>query len=138
VVKRARRYVRKVSKNNKDMVYGYSRDFMGFMALLMKQRNTNRKWTKEEKRELRQHLKNLSSAVPIIIIFLLPGGMLLLPIYVYFLDRRRGRKDETKAAAPPAATPQAPDEPPQQSPATATASASDPAAGTALGSAAGT
>jgi hypothetical protein len=110
VVKRVRKYVRKVSKNNKEMVYGYSRDFKGFMALLMKQRNTGRKWTKEEKRELRTHLKNLSEAVPIIIIFLLPGGMFLLPIYVYFLDRRRNRKNKPAAAphaAPLAAAPPA-------------------------------
>jgi hypothetical protein len=64
----------------------------GFLALFFKQRNTDEKWTKEEKAELKAHLKHLSLYVPVIIIFLLPGGSLLLPILAKVLDRRKARR----------------------------------------------
>lgn len=64
----------------------------GFLGLFFKQRNTDEKWTKEEKAELKTHLKHLSMYVPVIIIFLLPGGSLLLPILAEVLDRRKQRR----------------------------------------------
>jgi hypothetical protein len=64
----------------------------GLMQLLMKERNTNQKWTREEKREIKIHLKNISKLVPALIIFLLPGGSLLLPFLAEVLDRRKSRR----------------------------------------------
>jgi len=64
----------------------------GLMQLLMKQRNTDQKWTREEKREMKIHLKNISKLVPALIIFLLPGGSLLLPFLAEVLDRRKSRR----------------------------------------------
>lgn len=66
------------------------------MYILMKPRNTGEKWTKEEKREIKRHLKRISKIFTILIIFLLPGGSLLLPILAEVLDRRKTRRVEIK------------------------------------------
>lgn len=57
------------------------------MALLMK--GTQRKWTKGELKEIRFHLMDLSKNIPAIMVFLLPGGLILLPLLVELLDRRQ-------------------------------------------------
>lgn len=64
----------------------------GFLQLLFKQRNTELKWQKEEKQQLKNHLKRLSLYIPILIIFTLPGGSLLLPVLAEILDRRKTRR----------------------------------------------
>ena len=58
------------------------------MPLLMKPRNGER-WTPEEKRELVAHLKRLSGMGPYVALLLLPGGLALLPLLSWWLDRRR-------------------------------------------------
>ncbi|HSB77494.1 MAG TPA: hypothetical protein VLM91_01805 [Candidatus Methylomirabilis sp.] len=60
----------------------------GLMRLLMKVRNTGEPWTPEELREIRSHLWGIARLVPILIVFILPGGLLLLPILAEVLDRR--------------------------------------------------
>ncbi|MGD0626313.1 MAG: hypothetical protein ABSB32_16530 [Thermodesulfobacteriota bacterium] len=50
------------------------------------------KWTKEEKEQIKNHLKHISLYVPILLIFILPGGSLMLPILAEILDRRRTRR----------------------------------------------
>ncbi|HSR13063.1 MAG TPA: hypothetical protein VLS90_16575 [Thermodesulfobacteriota bacterium] len=71
----------------------------GFLYLLFKQRNTDEKWTREEKRELKDHLKRLSLYVPMIVVFLLPGGSLMLPVFAEVLDRRSARRLQESRAA---------------------------------------
>ncbi len=60
-----------------------------FLQLLMKQKNTGRKWTGEEISQLKAYLKHLSRSVPVLVIFLLPFGSLLLPVLAEVLDRRK-------------------------------------------------
>lgn len=60
----------------------------GLMRLLMKERN-GEPWSRDEKVEIRGHLKHLAAALPALGIFALPGGSLLLPALVWYLDRRR-------------------------------------------------
>ena len=60
----------------------------GLMRLLMKVRNTGEPWTREEVREIRTHLWGLAKLVPVLCVFLLPGGLLLLTILAEVLDRR--------------------------------------------------
>ena len=62
------------------------------MRLLMKHKNTRQTWTKEEKKLLRAHLWHLSSYIPALIIFCLPGGSLLFPLLAEILDRRKNRR----------------------------------------------
>lgn len=63
----------------------------GLMPLLMKTRNGGC-WTREEKAELLAHLRRLSHLSPYLLFLLLPGSALLLPLYAWWLDRRRLRR----------------------------------------------
>lgn len=60
----------------------------GLMPLLMKTRNGGR-WTPAERLELVAHLRRLSNLSPYLLFLLLPGSALLLPLYAWWLDRRR-------------------------------------------------
>ena len=65
----------------------------GIMPLLMKARNGER-WTLVEKEELLAHLRRMAHLSPYLIALLLPGSVLLLPVYAWWLDRRRLRRGE--------------------------------------------
>ncbi|WP_301103034.1 hypothetical protein [Propionivibrio sp.] len=58
------------------------------MPLLMKNRNGGR-WTSEEKSELLAQMRIISRVSPYLLFLLLPGSVLLLPVYAWWLDRRR-------------------------------------------------
>ena len=61
------------------------------MPLLMKPRNGAR-WTKDEKRELVDHMKRISGMGRYVALLLLPGGLALLPLLAWWLDRRREKR----------------------------------------------
>ena len=84
-----KRYFKSLLFKNKAFLLDQVLSVKGLMALLMKNRNTGEKWTKEEKREIKRHLKNISKMVPVIIVFLLPGGTIMLPFLAEVLDRRK-------------------------------------------------
>lgn len=65
----------------------------GIMPLLMKARNGER-WTLAEKEELLAHLRRMAHLSPYLIALLLPGSVLLLPLYAWWLDRRRLRRGD--------------------------------------------
>lgn len=65
----------------------------GMMPLLMKARNGER-WAPAEKEELLTHLRRMAHLSPYLIALLLPGSVLLLPIYAWWLDRRRLRRGD--------------------------------------------
>jgi hypothetical protein len=87
-----------VAKNKALLLHeaGKINDFMG---LLMKYRNTQYTWTKEERKVLRAGLWHLSSYIPVLIIFCLPGGSLLFPLLAEILDRRKNKRAAAKQAA---------------------------------------
>jgi hypothetical protein len=70
----------------------------GLMPILMKRRN-RQKWTREDIAQMRVHLKRLSKVSPYLVVLVMPGGLVILPVLAWWLDRRRGRR------APPAAAP---------------------------------
>lgn len=71
----------------------------GFMHLLFKRINTGEKWTIEEKEQLKLNMVHLSSYIPALIIFALPGGMMLLPILAKLIDsRKENRRKKTGKA----------------------------------------
>jgi len=76
-------------KKNRDLILNETHEMNGFTELLMKHRNTGIKWTEEEKMKLRYYLCRIVVYVPIILVFLLPFGTLLLPILAESLDRRK-------------------------------------------------
>lgn len=63
----------------------------GLMPLLMKPRN-KQKWSREDKDELMEHLHRLQHLSPYVAVFLLPGGLAMLQVLAWWLDRRRGRR----------------------------------------------
>jgi hypothetical protein len=75
----------------------------GFVVVLMKPRN-GIPWTPADRQFLREALLQLVRWSPALVVFLLPGGMLLLAGYAWLLDRRGRARDETPAPEPTRAT----------------------------------
>lgn len=65
----------------------------GIMPLLMKARNGGQ-WTAVEKDELLGHLRRMARLSPYVVVLVLPGSVVLLPAYAWWLDRRRLRRGE--------------------------------------------
>jgi NhaP-type Na+/H+ or K+/H+ antiporter len=85
-------YLKRLILINKEAILMEVLSISGLMQLLMKTRNTDEKWTKEERREIKRHLKNIVKIVPAVALFSLPGGSFLLPILAEVLDRRKTRR----------------------------------------------
>lgn len=62
----------------------------GLMPLLMKRRN-NQRWSREDKAQLAQHLKQISALSPYLMVLIMPGGFFVLPALAWWMDRRRLR-----------------------------------------------
>ncbi|KAB2922930.1 MAG: hypothetical protein F9K30_11650 [Dechloromonas sp.] len=60
----------------------------GMMPLLMKVRN-GEQWTPAEREELLGHMRRMAHLSPYLIALVLPGSVILLPAYAWWLDRRR-------------------------------------------------
>ncbi|KRT71141.1 MAG: hypothetical protein XU15_C0002G0314 [candidate division NC10 bacterium CSP1-5] len=84
-----KRFLKRLIATNKELILSQVLAVKDLMRLLMKNRNTGEKWTRDEIREIRVHLKHIAMLVPALIIFLLPGGSVLLPILAEVLDRRK-------------------------------------------------
>lgn len=80
---------KRVIQKNREFLLAQVLEVKGLMRLLMKNRNTGEKWTQEELRQIRVYLRGTSKMVPVILVFLLPGGALLLPLLAEVLDRRK-------------------------------------------------
>lgn len=65
----------------------------GMMPLLMKVRNGGQ-WTPAEKEEVLGHMRRMAHLSPYLIALVMPGSILLLPAYAWWLDRRRLRRDD--------------------------------------------
>ena len=85
-------YLKRLILIHKEAILMEVLSIKGLMQLLMKTRNTDEKWTREEKKEIRKHLSNIAKIIPAIAIFALPGGSFLLPILTEVLDRRKARR----------------------------------------------
>lgn len=82
-----KRLARSQKRQAKEFVVDLLR-MRGLMPLLMKNRNGGQ-WTADEKSELLDQMRRLSRLSPYLLFLLLPGSVLLLPIYARWLDRRR-------------------------------------------------
>ena len=87
-----KKYIKRLIVVNKEAILMEVLSIKGLIHLLMKSRNTDEKWTREERREIKRHLKNIAKIIPAVAIFSLPGGSLLLPILAEALDRRKARR----------------------------------------------
>ncbi len=78
----------------------------GLVQVLFKKRN-GESWTEDERAFLKRELRGLAGRwTPGFFLFLLPGGMLLVPAYTWFLDQRNrsvvrvgGQRTEDPTAA---------------------------------------
>lgn len=70
----------------------------GAVPLLMKQRNGGT-WSPEERSQLRQVLRSLSSVSPYLLVWAVPGSMLILPFLAWHMDTRRKRRSGRKTPA---------------------------------------
>ncbi|MBF0506426.1 MAG: hypothetical protein HQL09_06285 [Nitrospirae bacterium] len=83
------RYLKRLFAANRDFIFKETVAANGVMALLMKNRNTGERWTRDERKQLRMYFLSLSLLVPALIVFLLPFGAVMLPILAEVLDRRK-------------------------------------------------
>ena len=70
----------------------------GAIPLLMKPRN-GQKWTTQDRASLKVMLRAASTVSPYLLVWVVPGSVLLLPFLAWRLDVRRKRR-EHKAAKP--------------------------------------
>ena len=87
-----KKYLKRLILINKEAILMEVLSVKGLMRLFMKIRNTDGKWTMEEKKEIKIYLRNIAKIIPTVAIFSLPGGSFLLPILVEALDRRKMRR----------------------------------------------
>ena len=70
----------------------------GLLPLLMKQRNGYR-WTELDRKRIKVHLHKLVELSPYMVLFVAPGGLFVLPVLAWWLDRRRLKHDDGKSEA---------------------------------------
>ena len=87
-----KKYLKRLIIINKEAILMEVLAIRGLMQLLMKTRNTDQRWTREEKKEIKRHLRNIAKIIPAVAIFSLPGGPFLLSIFTEALDRRKTRR----------------------------------------------
>lgn len=73
---------------NKSLILHESQGLHYFMEILMKKRNTGDDWTPEDIHQIKTHLRHLMFYVPVLVVFLLPFGLFLLPVLAEIMDRR--------------------------------------------------
>jgi len=87
-----KKYLKRLILVNKDAILMEVLSIKGLMHLLMKTRNTDEKWTRDERKEIKRHLKNIAKIIPAVAIFSLPGGSMILPVLAEAIDRRKTRR----------------------------------------------
>ncbi len=87
-----KKYLKRLILINKEAILMEVLSIKGLMQLLMKTQNTDAKWSREEKKEIKRHFKNITKIIPAVAIFSLPGGSFLLPILAEVIDRRKTRR----------------------------------------------
>lgn len=85
--------IRSVHERQRSYIRNELAQVQGLLPVLMKRRNGG-KWSAEDRAILQCNLRALSSLSPYLIPLIVPGGILLLPLLAWWLDRRRiGRKN---------------------------------------------
>ncbi len=74
----------------------------GSVAWLLRQRRQGR-WSAEERERLRGVMRSASSVSPYLLVWAVPGSLLLLPFMAWFIDRRRTARERAAVTAAGAA-----------------------------------
>ena len=73
----------------------------GSVVWLLRQRRQGQ-WSLDERTRLREVMRSASAVSPYLIIWAIPGSLLLLPFLAWFIDHRRQRNARTSDSAAPA------------------------------------
>ncbi|HEU0220391.1 MAG TPA: hypothetical protein VFQ98_06275 [Gallionella sp.] len=84
--------VRSMQETQRLYIYNELSHARGLIPILMKRRNGGQ-WSKEERKLLLRDLRALSNLSPYLIPILMPGGVLMLPLLAWWLDRRCKRRE---------------------------------------------
>ncbi|SFE13615.1 hypothetical protein [Paracidovorax konjaci] len=83
----------------------------GSVVWLLRQRRQGH-WSADERERLRGVMRSASSVSPYLLVWAVPGSMLLLPFMAWFIDRRRTAREQAtiavmplQGAVPPVAAP---------------------------------
>ena len=95
ILGRSARWVWHLQARERTRLSDEMREIGGLMPLLMKQRNGYR-WSREDRREIKEHLHHLMNISPYLTLFVMPGGFVVLPFLAWWLDRRRQKRLELK------------------------------------------
>ena len=88
--------VRLMQETQRLYIYNELSQVRGLIQILMKHRN-GEQWSKEERELLLRDLRALSNLSPYLIPILMPGGVLVLPLLAWWIDRRsKGRKNKDR------------------------------------------
>ena len=87
-----KKYLKRLILLNKEAILMEVLSIKGLMQVLMKTRNTDGGWTREEKKEIMRHLRNIAKLIPAVAMFSLPVGAFFLPLLAEVLDRRKTRR----------------------------------------------
>mgnify|MGYP000148814118 CR=1 FL=1 len=79
------------NSREKNRLRGELIQIKGALTLLMKQRNGGT-WSAEDRQELRKLMRSVTSVSPYLLIWVVPGSMLILPFLAWHLDTRRKRR----------------------------------------------
>lgn len=71
----------------------------GLMPLLMKPRN-GQKWTREDRVQVRSHVRRLAAVSPYLVALILPAAPVTLPFLAWWLDQRRTRRTGPAGSMP--------------------------------------
>lgn len=74
----------------------------GSVAWLLRQRRQGR-WSAEERERLRGVMRSASAVSPYLLVWAVPGSLLLLPFMAWFIDRRRTARERAAVTAAGAA-----------------------------------
>ncbi|MDT0140522.1 hypothetical protein [Acidovorax sp. PRC11] len=74
----------------------------GSVVWLLRQRRQGR-WSAEERERLRGVMRSASSVSPYLLVWAVPGSLLLLPFMAWFIDRRRTARERAAVTAAGAA-----------------------------------
>lgn len=95
-ISRMGRSMQELQLRERQRVRGEMSGTQRLIPLLMKQRNGG-KWTDEERLNVRKYLRRIAGVSPYLVLFVMPGGLLMLPLLAWWLDKRRQRRDQQRA-----------------------------------------
>ncbi|MDP2693390.1 MAG: hypothetical protein Q8O58_00770 [Gallionella sp.] len=86
--------VRSMQETQRVYIYNELSHARGLIPILMKRRN-GEQWSREERELLLRNLRAISNLSPYLVPILMPGGVLMLPLIAWWIDRRRKGRGNT-------------------------------------------